>query len=66
MKSKPRWPLFLTWLVLYTALDYLLSYVLHGAFLRSDLRDNFEGALFGATVTWLFALYRWHKADAGL
>ncbi len=66
MKSKPSWPLFLTLTILYTFLDYLLSYLLHGAFLRSDLRDNLEGALFGAAVTWLFALYRWHKSDAGL
>ena len=66
MKSKPSWPLFLTWLVIYTALGSLFTYILHGAFLRSDLRDNLESSLFGATATWLFALYRWHKADSGL
>jgi len=66
MKSKPSWPLFLLWLAFYTALDFLIAYAMHGAFLRSDINDALEGALAAAAITWGLALYRWHKSDAGL
>jgi hypothetical protein len=44
----------------------VIAYFLHGHLAWSQLPGAVEGALFGATVTWLFALYKWHKADAGL
>jgi prepilin signal peptidase PulO-like enzyme (type II secretory pathway) len=66
MKSKPSWPLFIAWSVFYTVLDMILEYVIHGFVAWSQVPEAVEGALFGAAVTWLFALYRWHKSDAGL
>ena len=66
MKPKPGWPLFFIWFAFYTALDLVLSSVIHNGFARDQVRGDVEGALAGAAVTWLFALYRWHKADAGL
>ena len=66
MKPKPAWPFWLMWLAAYTALDLVLAFVLHGSIGLGQVREAVEGALFGATVTWLFALYRWHKADSGL
>jgi len=66
IKNKPSWGLWLIWLIAYTALDMVLAWLLHGVTTWSQLPEAVEGAIFGATVTWLFALYKWHKADSGL
>jgi hypothetical protein len=66
MKDKPSWGLWLIWVVFYTALDMVLARLWHGAFAWDQVQGAVEGALAGATITWLFALYRWHKADCGL
>ena len=66
MKNKPSWGFWLAWLLFYIALDLLFERVLHGAFAWAQLPGAFEDSLFGATATWLFALWKWHKADSGL
>jgi hypothetical protein len=66
MKNKPSWALWTIWLVAYTAMDMALEYVLHSQLAWNQVPGAVEGAVFGATVTWLFALWRWHKADCGL
>jgi hypothetical protein len=66
MKSKPSWGLWTIWLVAYTALDMVLEFVLHDHVAWDQVPGAVEGAVFGATVTWLFALWRWHKADCGI
>jgi hypothetical protein len=63
MKPQPGWPFWITWFVVYSIVDLALARVMHGAFLRSDVNDALEGALAAATMTWLLALYKWHKAD---
>jgi hypothetical protein len=65
MKSKPSWTLWSIWLIAYTALDLILAFILHGGFHWSDVPDAVEGAVFAATLTWLFALLKWYKADNG-
>jgi prepilin signal peptidase PulO-like enzyme (type II secretory pathway) len=65
MKSKPSWALWFIWLFAYTALDMMFAALLHGGAKWDQVPGALEGALFGATVTWLFALYRWYKADNG-
>jgi hypothetical protein len=66
MKSKPSWGLWLTWVIGYSGLDMVLAALWHGGFAWDQVRGAVEGALFAGTVTWLFALYKWHKADCGL
>jgi hypothetical protein len=66
MKSKPSWAFFLAWLAGYTVLDLVVLYVWHGTLTWSDVPASLRDAVFGAFVTWLFALYKWHKADSGL
>jgi hypothetical protein len=66
MKTKPSWTFWSLWAVFYTALDLIIAAVWHGGFAWNQVRDAVEGAIFAATVTWLFALYKWHKADCGL
>jgi hypothetical protein len=66
MKDKPSWAFWLLWVVFYTLLDMIIARVWDGGFAWNQVRGAVEGALFGATVTWLFALYKWHKADCGL
>jgi hypothetical protein len=66
MKSKPSWPLWHIWLGAYSALDMVIAYLMDGRVAWSQVPGAVEGAVFGATVTWLFALWRWHKADCGI
>jgi hypothetical protein len=66
MKSKPSWGLWLIWVFFYSALDMVLAALWYGSFAWSQVRGAVEGALFAGAVTWLFALYKWHKADCGL
>ena len=66
MKDKPSWGLWLIWVVFYSALDMVLARLWNGAFAWDQVKGAVEGALAGGTITWLFALYRWHKADCGL
>ncbi len=66
MKPKPSWPFWLIWFTFYTALDLIIATVIHSGFAWTDVQPAVEGALFAATVTWLLALYKWHKADSGL
>jgi hypothetical protein len=66
MKAKPSWGLWLTLLLGYSILDMIVVALLHGGVAWNQLRGAVEGALFAASVTWLLALYKWHKSDAGL
>jgi hypothetical protein len=63
MKDKPSWRFFLTWLAVYTILDILLEALLHGHPAWNQLPGAIEGAIFGATLTWFFGLFRWYKAQ---
>jgi hypothetical protein len=65
MHSKPSWPLFLIWLIAYTILDILIEATLHGHIAWGQLPGAIEGAILGATLTWLFAYRRWLKSDSG-
>jgi len=66
LKSKPGWGLWWVWAAGYTVLDMLLEVLVHGHMAWDQVPSAVEGALFGATVTWLFALWRWYKAEDGL
>jgi len=66
MKNKPSWGFWLAALLAYTILDMILAILLHGGPKWSQLPGALQGAAAAATVTWAFALWRWHKADAGL
>jgi hypothetical protein len=66
MKEKPGWPRWIAWFVIYTVVDFGIARLWHGAFLRSDVNDALEGAMAAATMSWLIALYKWHKADSAL
>jgi hypothetical protein len=66
MKNKPSWAFWLLWVVFYTIIDMIIARVWDGVFAWNQVQGAVEGALFGATVTWLFALYKWHKADCGI
>lgn len=63
MKNKPSWIFFLTWLIVYTLLDMVLEAFLHSKFAWSQVPGAIEGAVFGAALTWFFALFRWYKAQ---
>jgi hypothetical protein len=65
MKAKPSWPLWLVCLAFYSLLDEALTALLHGAFKWSQLPGAIEGAIVGATLTWLWALRRWYKSEDG-
>ena len=62
-KTKPSWGFFFTWLSVYTVLDILLEAFLHGHLAWNQLPGAIEGAILGAILTWLFALFRWYKAQ---
>ena len=64
MNHKPGWPLFLAWLLAYFILDLLFDYVFRGGFAWSRLPESIAGAIFAATITWLFALRKWSKSDS--
>lgn len=66
LRNKPSWGFWLIWSVAYTALDMVFAWLMHGFVAWQQVPGAVEGALFAATVTWLFALYKWHKADAGI
>ena len=66
MKTKPAWGLWLTWFLVYTALDLLLSWAWHHHLGWTQLPGAGWDAFLGASLTWLFAAYRWYKAEAGL
>ena len=66
MKNKPSWGLWLTLLAAYTALDMVFEALLHSGVAWSQLPGAVEDSIIGATATWLFALWKWHKADCGL
>jgi hypothetical protein len=63
VKSKPSWKFFLSWLIAYTVVDIVIEALLHGHFAWSQLPAAIEGAIFGAALTWFFALFRWYKAQ---
>jgi hypothetical protein len=63
MKNKPSWRFFLTWFIVYSILDMVLEALLHSKFAWNQVPRAIEGALFGATLTWFFALFRWYKAQ---
>ncbi len=63
MKRKPSWRFFLNWLAACTVVDILVEAFLHGHFAWGQLPSAIEGAVFGATLTWFFALLFWYKAQ---
>jgi hypothetical protein len=42
----------------------LIARLWRSVFAWNQLRGAVEGAIFAATMTWLLALYKWHKADS--
>ena len=63
MRSKPSGGLWLIWLTAYSVLDMVLAALLHGSATWGQLPGAIEGALFAATLTWVWALRRWYEAD---
>ncbi len=64
MTHKPGWSLFLAWLIAYAILDLLFDYAFRGGLTWSQLPESLSGAVFAATITWLFALRKWSKSDS--
>ena len=64
MTTKPGWLVFIAWFVAYTILDLIFDYAFRGGLTWSQLLESIAGAVFAATLTWLFALRKWSKSDS--
>jgi len=64
MKTKPGWSLWIAWLIAYIVLDLLFEFAFRGHLTWSQLPESISGAIFTATVTWLFALRKWSNSDS--
>ena len=64
MKTKPGWPSWFGWLIAYIILDLLFEFALRGNLTWAQLPESIAGAIFAATITWLFALRKWSKSDS--
>lgn len=64
MKTKPGWPLWIAWLIAYLILDLLFEFAFRGHLTWSELPESISGAIFAATITWLFAYRKWSNSDS--